>query len=378
MNPIQDANTGEQALFQRSAAHRIPVNGSIEVSPLCNMDCAMCYVRLSRKELEAKGRLHSAEEWLSVARQMKDAGVLFLLLTGGEPLLYPGFKALYLGLRQMGFILTLNTNATLLDESWAEFFAANKPRRLNVTLYGIDDRAYRNLCHYPGGFDRTMHAIHLLKEHEIPFRLSYSLTKENAPDLDAFMDLSKRLELHCGIDPYMMPATRERTRPYDFSARLSPEDAARYAHEIHRRGYEDPEGFRQYCREKLSLLDAATRFAQEHPEAKQAQPSGCLGGRCSFSLNWQGELRPCVILTSPAVNVFEEGFAAGWQHVVQGMETLLLHEDCSVCPRRSLCDICPAAALYETGAHNGKPEYLCRYTKELVRLMREEMSRDDT
>ena len=378
MNPIQDANTGEQALFQRSAARRIPVNGSIEVSPLCNMDCAMCYVRLSRKELEAKGRLHSAEEWLSVARQMKDAGVLFLLLTGGEPLLYPGFKALYLGLRQMGFILTLNTNATLLDESWAEFFAANKPRRLNVTLYGIDNRAYRNLCHYPGGFDRTMHAIHLLKEHEIPFRLSYSLTKENAPDLDAFMDLSKRLELHCGIDPYMMPATRERTRPYDFSARLSPEDAARYAHEIHRRGYETSEDFRQYCREKLGLVDATAQFALEHPEARQARRSGCLAGQCSFSLNWQGELRPCVILTSPAVNVFEEGFAAGWQHVVQGMETLLLHEDCSVCPRRSLCDICPAAALYETGAHNGKPEYLCRYTEELERLMREEISRDDT
>ena len=378
MNPIQDANTGEQALFQRSAARRIPVNGSIEVSPLCNMDCAMCYVRLSRKELEAKGRLRSAEEWLSVARQMKDAGVLFLLLTGGEPLLYPGFKALYLGLRQMGFILTLNTNATLLDESWAEFFAANKPRRLNVTLYGIDNRAYRNLCHYPGGFDRTMHAIHLLKEHEIPFRLSYSLTKENAPDLDAFMDLSKRLELHCGIDPYMMPATRERTRPYDFSARLSPEDAARYAHEIHRRGYETSEDFRQYCREKLGLVDATAQFALEHPEARQARRSGCLAGQCSFSLNWQGELRPCVILTSPAVNVFEEGFAAGWQHVVQGMETLLLHEDCSVCPRRSLCDICPAAALYETGAHNGKPEYLCRYTEELERLMREEISRDDT
>ena len=374
MNPLEGIDAGEKRLFRLSAMQHIPVNGSIEVSPLCNMNCDMCFVRLSQEAMDARGRLRTAEEWLTVAEQMRRAGVLFLLLTGGEPLLYPGFRELYLGLRKLGFILTLNTNGTLLDEDWAAFFAANKPRRLNVTLYGIDDRAYRNLCHYPGGFDRTMQAIHLLKVHEIPFRLSYSLTKENAPDLDAFMDLSKQLELHCGIDPYMIPATRERTRPYDFSARLLPEDAARYAHEIHRRGYEDPEGFRQYCREKLSLVDAAARFAQEHPEARQARRSGCLAGQCSFSLNWQGELRPCVMLKEPGVDVFEHGFSEAWKQVTVGMDKLLLNEDCSVCPRRSLCDICPAAALYETGAYNSKPEYLCRYTKELERLMREEDS----
>ena len=125
MNPLEGIDAGEKRLFRLSAMQHIPVNGSIEVSPLCNMNCDMCFVRLSQEAMDARGRLRTAEEWLTVAEQMRRAGVLFLLLTGGEPLLYPGFRELYLGLRKLGFILTLNTNGTLLDEDWAEFFAAN-------------------------------------------------------------------------------------------------------------------------------------------------------------------------------------------------------------------------------------------------------------
>ena len=77
------------------------------------------------------------------------------LLTGGEPLLFPGFKELYIELQKMGMILTINTNGTLIDEEWADFFQKYKPRRMNITLYGADDQAYEQLCHYPGGFQKT-------------------------------------------------------------------------------------------------------------------------------------------------------------------------------------------------------------------------------
>ena len=373
MNPIDSANTREQALMQYAAQRRIPVNGSIEVSPLCNMDCDMCFVRLSRAEMEAQGRLRTAEEWLEIARQMKEAGVLFLLLTGGEPLLYPDFKPLYLGLKELGMIVTLNTNATLLDEEWADFFAANRPRRINVTLYGIDDRAYCNLCHNPGGFAQTMRAIDLLKERDVPFRLSCSVTRENAPDLEEFLNLSRSLELHCGIDTYMMPATRERSRPYRLVARLEPERAAHCAHEIARAHFADAAAFREHCRETLRAIDAAEQFFREHPELRKPVRSACLAGLCSFSISWQGKLHPCVMLTSPDADVFQTGFSAAWKRISDGMEQLLLNADCTVCPRRTLCDTCPAAALHETGAVQGKPEYLCRYAEERERLMREEL-----
>ena len=119
--------TYEKYLIERAARGQIPLNASLELLPVCNMNCDMCYVRLSGEEMERQGRLRRADEWLALADQMKEAGTLFVLLTGGEPLLYPGFREVYLGLRKMGMILTVNTNGTLLDEGWADFSPNIRP-----------------------------------------------------------------------------------------------------------------------------------------------------------------------------------------------------------------------------------------------------------
>ena len=103
--------------------------------------------------MEAQGRMRTGQEWLTLGKEMADAGTLFLLLTGGEPLLHPDFKEIYLGLKKLGMIITINTNGTLIDKEWAAFFGENKPRRINITLYGADAATYGKLCHYPAGFD---------------------------------------------------------------------------------------------------------------------------------------------------------------------------------------------------------------------------------
>ena len=56
----------------------------------------------------------------------KTWGTLFILLTGGEPMLYPHFKELYTRLREMGFILTLNTNGTLIDNEMVRILQTHK------------------------------------------------------------------------------------------------------------------------------------------------------------------------------------------------------------------------------------------------------------
>ena len=168
----ENVNTLEKMMLSRAAAAQRPINGTLELLPLCNMNCDMCYIRLSRAEMEERGRLHTADEWISLGRQMQQAGALFLLITGGEPLLFPDFRRLYTELRQMGMIFTINTNGTLLDEEWADFFGKQKPRRINITLYGADDKAYESLCHYPGGFEKTLRAIRLLKERGVDVKIN--------------------------------------------------------------------------------------------------------------------------------------------------------------------------------------------------------------
>ncbi|MCI7737601.1 MAG: radical SAM protein [Clostridiales bacterium] len=364
MLEMEDASTPERALIEIAKARRAPINGSLELLPLCNMRCDMCYVRLSRAEMERLGRLRTAEEWLSLAEQMRRAGVLFLLLTGGEPLLYPGFKTLFAALRSMGFVLTINTNATLIDEGWADFLAQHRPRRVNVTLYGADEADYARLCHFPGGFARALRGIRLLRARGIDVKLSFSVTRANLPHMERVFALGGELDVPVHIDPYMMPAVRERSLPFDSQSRVSPEEAARAALRALR--LQLPEDFfRQYVRQSLERVrDPAFPRGDGHVS--------CLAGNCSFTVNWQGEMRPCVVLSSPSVPVFDTGFDAAWQTICEQTRAIRIHPQCTQCSLRPLCKICAAAALLETGAFDGIPPYLCRYAEETLRLLLEE------
>ena len=82
MELMEDGTTIEQQMFAMATEKKVPLYGVLELLPLCNLNCDMCYVRLSKAEMEQKGRLRTKEEWIKLAHQMKDAGTLFLLLTG--------------------------------------------------------------------------------------------------------------------------------------------------------------------------------------------------------------------------------------------------------------------------------------------------------
>ena len=365
MEPLEGATTVERMLLDQARRTRTPANGSIELLPLCNMNCDMCYVRLSREEMEAKGRLRTADEWLEIGRQMKDAGVLFLLLTGGEPFLYPDFRRLYLELRKMGMIITINTNGTLINEDLAEFFGKYKPRRVNITLYGMDEETYDKLCHYPGGYEKTLRGIRLLREQGVDVKVGGSLARANRDDLDKLLDIGEELDIPVRVDTYMIPATRERDLPYNMQSRLNPEEAAR-ARILALKREMGPEVFPQYVCQSVERAD--------HPEPAEAKPGhmSCMAGQCSFTINWQGEMRPCVILTEPAISVFEVGFKAAWKYIVEETHKILLNEKCSTCHMRHLCRTCAASALLETGSYDGVPDYMCRYAGESLRILREE------
>ena len=85
----------------------IPLHGTFELTPLCNLDCKMCYVHLSQKQLKESGKeLLTVEQWKNIMDQAIAEGMLHATLTGGEALLYPGFDELYLHLMEQGVEVT--------------------------------------------------------------------------------------------------------------------------------------------------------------------------------------------------------------------------------------------------------------------------------
>lgn len=83
-----------QYLFDRASRTLTPLSGTFELSPVCNLACKMCYVRKTPAEVAASPRPPvGLIQWLSIAEQARDAGMLYLLLTGGEPVPVAGLLA---------------------------------------------------------------------------------------------------------------------------------------------------------------------------------------------------------------------------------------------------------------------------------------------
>lgn len=349
----------ERSLLEQCAAKQVPISAALELLPLCNLKCKMCYARLSAEEMARIGRLRTAQEWLSLAKEMKDEGVLFVLLTGGEPLLYQPFREVYLGLQRMGMLVTINTNGTLLDEQWADFFAQNPPRSIHVTLYGADAQTYGSLCGRPDCFEKTIHAMKLLKERNVSVRVNINAVKTNAASLQEMLEICKELDTLATVDTYMLPSKQEQGLPVEQQARLSPVRAAQ-AQRLVRMTRLEPQSYRQMITNMLY---------QTQEEANHSREMRCHAGRCTLAVSWQGKLQPCVVLSAPSADVFQDGFASAWKRIVQQKKKILLSEKCAKCRLLPLCRVCPAASLLEEGSFDAAPRYLCEYTRESVALM---------
>ena len=361
MAETENTTTMEKMILRRAAGMQRPVSGTLELLPLCNMNCDMCYIRMDRREMEKRGTMHTADEWISLCEDMKEEGILFLLLTGGEPLLFPDFRKLYTALKKMGMVLTVNTNGTLLDEEWADFFAKYPPRRINITLYGTDEKTYQDLCHYTG-FEKALNAVRLLRDRNIDVKMNGSATKVNKDQMEELYKIAEELQVPIHVDTYMIPGIRDRNLPIEQQSRLNPEDAAEaellvLKHEMSEKEYSD------YKRYILKQVESSTAYNKG---------ISCMAGNCAFQIDWKGEMHPCLSLTQPAVKVFEEGFKRSWERISTEAKKLHLNEKCGTCRLRPVCKTCVASAYLETGKYDGVSEYLCKMAEHMVKLLREE------
>ena len=175
-----------------------------------------------------------------------------------------------------------------------------------------------------------------------------SLTRANRDDLDKLLDVQEELEIPVRVDTYMMPATRERDLPYNMQSRLNPEEAAQAR--IHALKREmGPELFPQYVQQ--SICRRITRNRQKQNRGHMS----CMAGQCSFTINWQGEMRPCVILSEPLFLYLRSALKMRGSILWRMTGKILLNAKCSTCHMRHLCRTCAASALLETGSYDGVP-----------------------
>ena len=162
----------------------------------------------------------------------------------------------------------------------------------------------------------------------------------------------------------MMPAERERCKPFCEQSRVTPEEAGKIRMQVLREAMGE-ELFRHYAYKTI--------FEVEHilPETEKPNKMTCYAGKASFTINWQGKMRPCVILTEPEADVLENGFEQAWNYIVEETDKILLCSDCNACRYRPICRNCAACGLLEAGSYEGKPEYMCRYAEASYKALLE-------
>lgn len=348
-------------LSLKGAYQGIPITGAFELTPRCNLACKMCYVRLTPQEMAERGRERTKDEWLEIGRQAKKAGTVFLLLTGGEPMLRPDFEEIYRGLSEMGFSIFINTNGSYMNDSIKELFRELPPAMVNVTLYGASAEGYERLCGRGDVYNKVTETILWLKEQDLSVTVNCTVTPWNVDELEQIYHFVKKENLYLRLAVYNFPPAR-REGAVDY-ARLQPEQAGKILAEdlLRRKGLEH------------------IRYLTGHLEEDGIQCSECgmepgitcFAGRSQFWITWDGRMLPCGMLTEPKENLWEKGFSDSWESIKEQVAKIRLCSDCRECREKGTCSSCAAVLQAETKDFTKKPEYMCEVNRAYRKSLRE-------
>ena len=353
-------------LTSRLGERTSPLWGQFELLPVCNMKCKACYVHNPANDARDLRHLLPASFWIDIARQAVDMGMLVLSVTGGETLLYPELDTLFDELSRMGLIISFNTNGTLIDERQAEQLAGYSLAKINLSLYGASDKTYEKVTGSTNGFSRICKAIDLLQKAGQNVYLNGILTPDNQEDLAKMMEYaaSKGLVLH--ETSYLFPK-REACVGYDPNEfRFSPEEAAK----VRSRYMRMADGEMRY-RQEAALSAFRDHVLSSLPE-RGPRIEVCRAGRYEFAVDWRGNMQPCILLTAIREDLKKKRFSEAWENCALRMRELSHPKKCLTCSHLNICPVCHAAVFLETGSHDEAPEYLCRYSNELLRIFEED------
>jgi radical SAM protein with 4Fe4S-binding SPASM domain len=334
-------------LHQRQAGERVPLQVSIEVTRRCPLECLHCYNNLPMGDMEAKQRELTKEEHFKVLDELVEMGCFWLLYTGGEIFARKDFLEIYTYAKKKGFLITLFTNGTIINEQIADYLAEWPPFAIEITLYGRTRETYEALTAVPGSYDRCLRGIKLLKERGLPLKLKTVATSINKHEVMAMRRFAEEeLGLEFKMDGQINPRIDCSQSP--LAVRLTPEELVAI-------DLNSPKIRIEY--RSLAIQ------AQEKPPnvGRIGTVYSCGGGMNSFAINALGEMSICTISQQETFNVREVGLARLWEGSLLQLRARKRTRitKCVQCRIQSLCGMCPANGELENGDRESPVAFLC-------------------
>ncbi len=342
---------------------RHPLNGTFELTVRCNLNCKMCLFKHCESEnAELKKNELSADEWIDLAKQACDMGTGGILFTGGEPLLRPDFPKIYESIYKMGFMISVYTNATLVNDKIMELFSKYPPHKIGVTIYGASSETYEKVCDNASAFQKAIDGIHRLMTLPSVIDFRTTIIKDNfheARDIDKLVSEQFGKQYIVTQTRMVMKSVRGACTKVE-ECRLSPENNVKLSlmrsfdkiKEIIGDEFDENNiRFRRNGSDKNSDC--------QEKDTGYISLLGCNGGMTSFAITWDGKLQACQILGAFQTDARKDGLKQAWENFPFTVKIPPINEKCASCTMVDLCQCCFASRYAETGSLTGCPEYVC-------------------
>ncbi|MGM9681698.1 MAG: radical SAM protein [Eubacteriales bacterium] len=332
----------------RAREQGVPISGSFELTPLCNLDCKMCYVHLNKQQMQGVDLL-PVHTWKNLMQQAVDAGMMYAGLTGGECLTYPGFKELYLFLRERGIETVILSNGVLMDREMVEFLRENPPASIQITFYGAGEDTYERVTGHRV-FSKVMKNTLMLREANLPLKVGVT-PNAYMDDGEELVRLLHSLGLPIRINSGLMAPRKETGR-----LKQNPE-LDQYIRMVKL----------QMSLEGKSALDTCDEELLPEPGGSGHAECGvqCGAGRSSFCISWDGLLRPCNTFPVISENLMNMSFSDGWKRINEQVKLFPLPAECAGCRYSPRCKHCVAEHASDVAIGHASPA-VCNWIRQMV------------
>jgi radical SAM protein with 4Fe4S-binding SPASM domain len=321
---------------------------------MCNLRCKHCYQRAD-KPLPDELTL---EEKLDVVKQLDEAGVAAVALSGGEPTIHPHFYKVVRSLADRGIYVAVATNGWLFaDKKYLIKAKEMGVRYIEVSVDSADPSKHDEFRGVPGSWKKAIQTLRNAVEVDLNHAMAVTVTKNNLDEIDDIINLAEEIDVWRVVFFNFVPVGRgKKIADLDLSPEEREEFMKKIAKEMVKRKMEIYTTAPQYSRVTMEVLGTAlpTHFSAPTDTSYSRVISalaefvgGCGAGRIYAALEPNGDVTPCVFLPIVVGNVRKKHFKDIWETP----ELFLKLRDrdnlsgyCKVCPYREVCGGCRARA----------------------------------
>jgi radical SAM protein with 4Fe4S-binding SPASM domain len=336
----------EYHLWSELSKRRSLVSFNIELTACCNNNCRHCYINLPANDSEVIKNELSRSEINRIADEAVAMGALWCLITGGEPLLRNDFSQIYLDLKKKGLLVSVFTNATLINKEIIELFKQYPPRMIEVSVYGITPETYDKVTGRSGSFVLFQKGVQLLLDADIKVRFKAMALKSNYHEIQRIAEFCRsRSDDVFRFDPFLhLRYDRNAVRNSEIiKQRLTPSEIVA----LEQSDFERTTSVRKLCDQQIDGTENTT---------ESNLIFNCGLGRHDFTLGWDGTFKLCSALEHPdcVYDLRNGNLKDAWLNfapkVLNMRRELNTNTKCYNCSLINLCSWCPAHSYLENGS----------------------------